>query len=1304
MSSKKEQLSLSQTWELLAFSSSTEGDLGVNNDGIIIQIVNDLVSAKILEKKLIAEQIHHTLKLVREKEEIEQNTQIYCAKQFERLLQYGSPSNNSFNEKKKTKSNEKAEEKCQQETQKLLANKFDSSNLQNKIDSFKKNAKDILHGNPQISQQTIDELVDNYLQTFFDRTSNLIQTNTTKSNFNSILNELGFEETYGESVVPEFESMLIKIHSHRCGESFSDSAEAEIYKETFHWHSGRSLADPLLYIEKNTKRDTGFYTKLFVSLNARPFYIEIALFFQTLYTELRILKNEKNENVQDCTATIEQFRKKLTDNPNKDCLLKILTISKKISYSTKINLLVQGLFNLLKKENDKLEIILILRDIWMNFREFLNSDQLEIFSLYVPKDIDFSSVFNDLSLQFDSDCVSFKNYQLQHLSDHIYRECNAIRLHNDENIDFIPDLWQIELINAIKEFKNVLVVAPTSAGKSFSALYAISLCLNPEFSLLNVPNIHKCTCVIVAPTKPLCIQTATMARYKYRNTGIKIGVCTSDYREYEFECQVLVIQPEMLEILLLSPANQNWKKNLKYVIFDEVHMIATNDKRKRAIYSRILSLISCPFLALSATIKFPELFQQWLHYIHEKEVLAIPNFTNPPIRWNDLKFYNFSRKNNEISRLHPISLLHSHSDSCSLLQDLTASECYELESAMSKICEKIDFPSINLNDFVFQKDIKQYSEELLKNFYSRSLEDRKQIANLLRNQNSYPQEELQPDQDNTDYLIDLFENILNKSEPGQNDLFPMVCFSRKNEIDNLFKQIIKKIAPNGITFKEDVKVKENRTKQKSTRKISSSADLSLSVEFDDGNPEKKFAGQNLRNSAEKARKEQIDKNTDSILLTFNNYKGKTFYRSEKEKSDSNELRYWIHRYITKYPTQKKSNFMIGLCLGIGIYHEDCPKAYKDIIEFLLREGSIPVVISSGVLGYGVNYACKSVALLSNLLHLNTTSFYQFSGRAGRRGFHLSGNVIFCNFDEDRIRNLIFDSEGYNNFTTVPLINLDTSLRICILLNEAEDKEEAIHSVKKLFCLPLEDSNLHSRYDVKNVQRFNACLQFLYKLNLIDRNAVPIRLAGFTSHLLNLSKRVNYLLAYFINKRCFIPFCEPLIQDCFFNCTIENSTEVTKIIEQVHISLLNELAHFIHPKTNETCKRKHLQPLTEASRNAFECFATDVEDVTNYCKEIGISSDILEENFLLPNIDELRPYPSHDLNSYIIDFYTHCDLSRLEKENGITENHAYTLIKNWNSTLRKMDTALSLLAHEDELLVVLFSSLAKTFERKFEKGY
>jgi superfamily II RNA helicase len=51
----------------------------------------------------------------------------------------------------------------------------------------------------------------------------------------------------------------------------------------------------------------------------------------------------------------------------------------------------------------------------------------------------------------------------------------------------------------------------------------------------------------------------------------------ADYRFKPLECQVLVTVPQCLEILLLSPFAEKWRKRIKYAIFDEIHLIGDQD-------------------------------------------------------------------------------------------------------------------------------------------------------------------------------------------------------------------------------------------------------------------------------------------------------------------------------------------------------------------------------------------------------------------------------------------------------------------------------------------------------------------------------------------------------------------------------------------------------------------------------------------------------------------------------------------------------------------------------------------------------
>ena len=50
-------------------------------------------------------------------------------------------------------------------------------------------------------------------------------------------------------------------------------------------------------------------------------------------------------------------------------------------------------------------------------------------------------------------------------------------------------------------------------------------------------------------------------------------ILTLWFRHNALDCQILVTVPECLEILLMSPNHFKWVKQMRYVIFDEIHNI-----------------------------------------------------------------------------------------------------------------------------------------------------------------------------------------------------------------------------------------------------------------------------------------------------------------------------------------------------------------------------------------------------------------------------------------------------------------------------------------------------------------------------------------------------------------------------------------------------------------------------------------------------------------------------------------------------------------------------------------------------------
>ena len=177
---------------------------------------------------------------------------------------------------------------------------------------------------------------------------------------------------------------------------------------------------------------------------------------------------------------------------------------------------------------------------------------------------------------------------------------------------FHPDAWQRKVLDAIDADKSLLVVAPTSAGKTFISFYAMKKVLQAN---------DDDVLVYVAPTKALVNQIAAevQARFskKYGNRkGRSVwSIHTRDYRVNDPKgCQVLVTVPSILQILLMSPSNakgpQDFSRRIKRIIFDEVHCIGQSEDG--IIWEQLLLLAPCPIIALSATVGNPESFRVWL--------------------------------------------------------------------------------------------------------------------------------------------------------------------------------------------------------------------------------------------------------------------------------------------------------------------------------------------------------------------------------------------------------------------------------------------------------------------------------------------------------------------------------------------------------------------------------------------------------------------------------------------------------------------------------------------------------------------
>ena len=190
--------------------------------------------------------------------------------------------------------------------------------------------------------------------------------------------------------------------------------------------------------------------------------------------------------------------------------------------------------------------------------------------------------------------------------------------------DFVPDAWQIQLMDVIDARHSCIVVAPTSSGKTFASFYAFEKILREK---------DDSVIVYVAPSKALINQmlAAIYSKYKRVDPGkgkYLIGTFTRDTVKYLTNCRILLTVPECLEILFFNKAAyESVAVNIKYIVFDEFQAI--NDESRGKIWERVVLFCDCPFLALSATINNPAHLRNWLETAKNNRKTILIEYNQP---------------------------------------------------------------------------------------------------------------------------------------------------------------------------------------------------------------------------------------------------------------------------------------------------------------------------------------------------------------------------------------------------------------------------------------------------------------------------------------------------------------------------------------------------------------------------------------------------------------------------------------------------------------------------------------------------
>ena len=193
-------------------------------------------------------------------------------------------------------------------------------------------------------------------------------------------------------------------------------------------------------------------------------------------------------------------------------------------------------------------------------------------------------------------------------------------------MSFQLDPFQKRSIDWIEKEHSVLVSAPTGAGKTVIAEYAIEKALSRHEAV-----------IYTAPIKALSNQKYRDFRARY---GEKVGILTGDV-SLNPEAPILVMTTEIYRNSLFSATQLGGSaklfggedldriRKIGWVIFDEVHYLA--DPERGTVWEEALLFTPAEIriLALSATVPNIQELAEWIRSIHNRPIEVVEESNRP---------------------------------------------------------------------------------------------------------------------------------------------------------------------------------------------------------------------------------------------------------------------------------------------------------------------------------------------------------------------------------------------------------------------------------------------------------------------------------------------------------------------------------------------------------------------------------------------------------------------------------------------------------------------------------------------------
>lgn len=796
-------------------------------------------------------------------------------------------------------------------------------------------------------------------------------------------------------------------------------------------------------------------------------------------------------------------------------------------------------------------------EIWCKIRDDKKCKQYKVesvepFDFAVPKGLEYE-------------------FQLAYMGDWMERTLGSA---NDPRVLFKPDAWQKILLDVVDNRESALVVAPTSTGKTFICYYAMEqgLRLDDDGIVIFVsPN----------NALALQVTNEITARFSSKSYVTNVSALLSaefleKFHNPKWNCaQILVTVPLILEQLLMAmrTSELGYAKRIEYIILDEIHCLSSEDIGP--FLERIIHLTAAPFLALSATVGNPTQFHQWLSKVERtrrNSDLAKVHYIYFDERFSDLKLECYS--NRQLTPLNPATCLSYHNiktngmpkDLYLIPKDLmTFRRCINV--VMGNGCPDLDYldpseyfkgsPIITkrqyrfwLHTFGFEFTRQVQSGAISSEHFDRIMDKLKWVNTSLSTALSDITDGSSDEIYRLYPLIKPIETISNVNTAVDEESLPQTDDTKSSLRDHLdpeaFLEMLYtmdrgKILP-CLAFTFDRNCMEHIVisvtqllMRKQWEKYYGTPEATAWTNAENKKRQDHYqmlmrqyeAEKKLRTVSREQREEQgIDgKVEDFVELpkepvdVAEDYDPEfNFYNRKIYINYTDEIENFIK--VAGMAISSKDNvdiFLEALRRGIGIHHEGLPHKFTMLTETLFRMGFIKVLLSGRSLAFGINVPCKSVIFLNDNHELTPLMYKQMSGRCGRRGFDLSGHVVFWDIPRKRIRQLLtaqlanlcgysscsptevlatlsaFDSllvyymsSPTQQNATGKISSTDARARKIDIITRSRDsmidRRVIVKRLASIFMNPLKP---HSSFSMDDVLVYRSCVEILFSLGLID---------------------------------------------------------------------------------------------------------------------------------------------------------------------------------------------------------------------------